>query len=183
MERGSRAAVCARLSVSPLNLPPPPLLLLLLLPMPQTTGRGVWREQERAGAAETGYARHWPISAQPSGPGLGAGPMRGRGRGQPETYTLAGPSGTPARRAKAAVWEATQAQQGLEGRVEQVEGCAGAAVEPPQELHASRVCRDCRRDEDLILLFISLIYLHILNIIFIFIFFLSPPPALFVSSP
>lgn len=67
MVRGSRAAVCARSSVSPLCLPPP-LLLLLLLPMPQTTGGGVWREQERAGAAETGYARHWPISAQPSGP-------------------------------------------------------------------------------------------------------------------
>jgi len=87
----------------------------------------------------------------PAGPGLGAGPMRGRGRGQPETYTLAGPSGTPARRAEAAVWEASQAQQGLEGRVEQVEGCPGAAAEPPQELRASRVCRDCRRDEDLIL--------------------------------
>lgn len=87
--------------------PPPPLLLLLLLPMPQTTGGGVWREPERARAAEPGYARRWPISAPPSGlwawggaKALGGG---GAGRGQPETYTLAGPSGTPGRRSRAGV--------------------------------------------------------------------------------
>lgn len=62
--------------------PPPPLLLLLLLPMPQTTGGGVWRELERARAAEPGYARRWPISAPPSGlRAWGGAKARGAGRG------------------------------------------------------------------------------------------------------
>lgn len=36
--------------------------------------------------------------------GRGQGGRGGAGRGQPETYTLEGPSGTPARRAPAGVW-------------------------------------------------------------------------------
>lgn len=123
--------------------PPPPLLLLLLLPMPQTTGGGVWREPERARAAEPGYARRWPISAPPSGLwAWGGAKALGGGRG------WAGPAGNlhtggtkwypgPEEPGGSLRRPGGQGRRGQEDWVKWGGGCAGDAAEHPRELRAS----------------------------------------------
>lgn len=112
---------------------------------------------ERAGESPScGAGLRQPLANQraaPRTPGLGRdlGARGGAGRGQPETYTLAGPSGTPARRAPAGVWRG-QAWRGREAGVKRGGGRASTAAEPSRELRASRVCRDCRKDEEDLLL-------------------------------
>lgn len=182
MVRGSRAAVCARSAVSPLRSRRP-LLLLLLLPMPQTTGRGVWREPERARAAEPGYARRWPISARLSGlRAWGGANALGGGRGGAGRVRNLHTGGTeryrdPRSQGKSLGRPVGQAKKRQEGRVEQGERRAGATAEPPQELRVSLVCRECRKDEDLIRrVYLSHISSYIEYNIRIHIFSLPRPP-------
>ena len=122
-----------------------------------------------AAAAPADAANYWPWSLERAGespscrarlrqalanqraaqraPGLGRGQCAGGGGAGPAGNLHTGGTKwypSPRSRSKSQGRPGGQAQQGQEGRVEQGEERAGAATEPPQELRASRVCRDCR---------------------------------------
>lgn len=115
-------------------------------------------------------------------PGLGRGHGAGAraGRGQPETSTLKGPSGTrPAepRRESGEAWWAGQVGARGQGGAE----LASAAAEPSHELHTSPECRNCRKDEEDLILWASLSPSHIFVSRISYLYFSLSPSSLPLS--